>query len=152
MPARSHGATLNGKWSPEYRSWASMWARVRSKDARAKNYGLRGIAVCDEWKSFDRFLSDMGPRPPGLTIDRVDVNGNYEASNCRWATLKQQGENKRNARVLTFRGESLGITAWARRLGCSLRILQYRLGRKWSIEKALTTPVGKPKNNKRRTA
>lgn len=63
-----------------------------------KNYGGRGVAVCDRWRSFPAFLADMGERPEGLTIDRIDVNKGYEPSNCRWATRTQQIANRRSTR------------------------------------------------------
>lgn len=84
------------KRAPEYYIWASM--KQRCSNPRAKgyaDYGGRGISVCDRWQNFDNFLADMGPRPEGLVLDRIDVNGNYEPGNCRWATWEQQGRNKR---------------------------------------------------------
>jgi hypothetical protein len=79
--------------TPTYNSWASMWNRCNSVDPR---YGGRGISVCKRWKDFRLFLKDLGVRPSGRTLDRIDVNGNYEPSNCRWATMQQQRQNRRD--------------------------------------------------------
>ncbi|MDD5176274.1 MAG: hypothetical protein PHQ05_07635 [Sterolibacterium sp.] len=82
--------------SPEYKSWNMMLQRCTNpRNARWKHYGGRGIAVCDEWRDFASFFANMGPRPPGTSLDRVDVNGNYEPGNCRWADAKTQANNKR---------------------------------------------------------
>lgn len=89
-----HGSNRRGKRSPEYNVWAGMHSRCRNDDD--PNYGGRGIQVCARWKSFERFLDDMGPRPTaGHSIERVNVNGNYEPSNCTWATRQQQALNRR---------------------------------------------------------
>jgi len=82
--------------TPEYQSWSAMMARVRSKTGRRyRDYGARGITVCERWLIFENFLADMGARPPRTSIDRIDNNGNYEPGNCRWATPSQQNANKR---------------------------------------------------------
>jgi len=82
--------------TPMYRAWAQMIQRCTNPDNRHfHNYGGRGITVCDEWKSFDRFKADMGERPPGLSLDRIDNNRGYSKENCRWATHSQQMRNRR---------------------------------------------------------
>ena len=83
--------------TPEYFTWKSMKARCTNpKSTGYKNYGERGIIICERWvKSFNNFYEDMGKRPLGYTLDRIDPNGNYEPTNCRWATIKEQSINKR---------------------------------------------------------
>lgn len=90
--ARRHGHYR----SRTYRSWYSMKTRCANPaNNNYVNYGARGITVCDEWQDFPAFLADMGVRPSGMSLDRIDVNGNYEPHNCRWATAYQQAQNKR---------------------------------------------------------
>lgn len=107
-----------------YRSWNAMLNRCRNKNApHYKRYGGRGISVCEQWSSFENFLADMGERPKGMSLDRIDNGGNYEPENCRWATDEQQNENRRNTRWIEHDGLRLTASEWARRLGIRLPTL-----------------------------
>jgi hypothetical protein len=110
-----------------YRSWVGMRQRCLNPHRQFAEYGGRGITVCERWLTFANFLADMGERPPGLSIDRIDNDGNYEPSNCRWATPLEQGNNSRQNRWLTCRGRTQTLTAWARDLGISPGALCARL-------------------------
>lgn len=101
----THGETLGGKRSVEYITWNSIKDRCENpRDADYKYYGARGIKMCAYWRhSFNNFLADMGRRPrPELSIDRIDSDGDYEPGNCRWATITEQNQNRRN--VIARRG------------------------------------------------
>lgn len=128
--------------TPTYRSWESMLNRCNNKNGMDfSDYGGRGIKVCERWKDFSNFYSDMGERPEGTSIDRINVNGDYEPSNCRWATMKEQANNKRTNHHLTFRGLTLTISQWSTKLGLKREIIKDRLMSGWSIEDALTKKV-----------
>ena len=132
----THGKSRTG--SREYACWLAIRQRCTNpSDPRFKDYGGRGIAVCERWTDFENFLKDMGPRPAGGSIDRVDNSLGYQPDNCRWATRKQQQNNTRRCVVLTFRGESLTATQWAERIGIKPHTLLTRIKRGWSVEKAL---------------
>jgi len=130
-----------------YYAWQSMIARCfNPKTKNYHNYGGRGITVCDRWKeSIANFIFDMGiPDNKSLTLERINVNGNYEPSNCKWASMKDQQRNKRNNNVIEFNGESLCMSEWCEKLGLNKSTLNNRLTvRGWSIEKSLTTPARK---------
>jgi hypothetical protein len=137
---KTHGLTR----TDTYTIWARMMQRCRDKnDAKYPQYGGRGITVCEEWQSFEGFVKDMGMRPgKEFSIDRIDVNGNYEPSNCRWATNKQQANNKRNNRIITWKGETKTLSQWSEHLGIKYDILECRLNKHgWTVERAFTQPI-----------
>jgi len=124
--AKTHGRTK----SAEYRTWAAMKSRCQDPSASSfQNYGQRGITVCSRWNnSFEMFLGDMGPRPSkNHSIDRRDVNGNYEPTNCRWATAKEQANNKRNNRWLTINGKTRTLQQWADAAGLDRSVIVSRV-------------------------
>lgn len=124
----------------EYRTWAHIKGRcLRPTHADFYLYGGRGIKICERWaNSFEAFYEDMGPKPDGMSIDRIDVNGDYCKENCRWADNKTQSRNKRNNRFIEFNGMNMCVTDWARHLGIHNSSLWERL-KKWPIEKSLST-------------
>lgn len=127
--------------SPEYRVWANMIDRCA--DQNRKEYGGRGIRVCDAWvNSFEKFISDVGFRPSDKhSIDRYPNNdGNYEPGNVRWATATEQARNRRTNIVLEFMGECRCISEWAEILSLTGNTIRYRLKCGWSVEKTLSTP------------
>lgn len=131
-----------------YNIYTSMIQRCENPNkADYHNYGGRGIKVCDEWKHdfqafYDWALANGYKK--GLTIDREDVDGNYEPSNCRWATMKEQNNNRRNNRLLTFNGETHTMAEWADITGIKYSVLACRiLNHKWTVERALTQEVRK---------
>lgn len=129
--------------TPTYLSWEKMKARCTNANAPDYDrYGGRGIHVCDRWmSSFENFLEDMGERPKATSLDRINNSGDYDPDNCRWASRRQQGSNMRSNRFVTFRGETLCLSEWARRTGMDKSLLRGRLERGWSVEDALTKPV-----------
>jgi len=128
-----------------YTAWYNMQLRCHDSTTRDfQRYGGRGITVCARWcASFDNFLADVGPRPAvGYSIDRIDVNGNYEPGNVRWADAKTQARNKRNNRLICFNGRTQTMAAWAEELGMPLWTLSQRLNTLGhDVERALTQPL-----------
>lgn len=136
-----HGHTCRDgevQLTPEYQAWASMKHRCTNpNNKRWPRYGGRGIRVCEEWMSFENFFADMGPRPPGMSLDRIDNDGNYEPANCRWASVEDQNRNRSNVIHLTHEGETLCVAEWTR-LGLGKNTIYARLQRGWSVEEALS--------------
>lgn len=103
-------------------------------------YGGRGITICERWLTYENFLADMGRRPDGLIIDRIDVNGNYEPGNCRWATPTQQARNQRGNRWIEIRGVRKTLAEWLELTGIRGRTFYMRVEQGADYETALFTP------------
>lgn len=134
------------KFLSERRVWRNMLKRCLDPSCEAwKNYGGRGVSVCAEWVgSFAKFLEDMGSIPgPGYEIDRADNDGDYTPGNCRWTTRKENSRNRRSNRMVEFQGRKMCLTEAAELAGLPRSTVQKRIDgpAKWSLEKALTTPV-----------
>lgn len=131
----THGMShLNG-----YRSWKDMRSRCNNPgDSDFKDYGGRGIVVCSRWDDFSLFIADLGDRPKGFTLDRIDVNGNYEPSNCRWADGKTQANNKRVNRIIEWNGRSQTLQQWCEETGIDHSKAGYRLRQGWPMEKVFS--------------
>lgn len=137
----------NMRYSRIYNTWRSMRSRCSNpKNPAYKNYGGRNIKVCDEWQnSFKAFYewSLKNGYKDDLTIDRINNDGNYEPSNCRWVDRKIQNNNTRHNRLITYQDKTMNISQWAEYVGLTYSCLKTRLYNGWSIEKALTTPIKK---------
>lgn len=137
-----HSAIRNTKFRKEYNIWLTMRQRCRNpRTKKFEDYGGRGITVCARWDSFENFIADMGPKTEGLSLDRINNDGNYEPSNCRWATRTEQANNQRyrkDSHWIEFDGERRTITEWAKVRGIKPVTLYARITRyKWPIERAL---------------
>lgn len=119
--------------------WRHMWQRCENENYPSyARYGGRGIVVCERWRSFGLFLADMGNKPsPQHTIDRIDNNGPYAPENCHWATKRQQSNNRRDNRLLTYQGKTQTLTEWARERQLLSQTIGIRLQRGATIEQAL---------------
>jgi hypothetical protein len=136
----THGMT----GTPLYDRWAGMIARCENPNSSGwHNYGGRGITVCPRWReSFQAFYDDMAAGfREALTLDRINVNGNYEPSNCRWATPYEQARNTRKNRHMTWNGKTLTLGEWASLVGIHPTTISGRLAAGWSLDRALTTPA-----------
>lgn len=125
--------------SRTYKAWINMKTRCLNPNTPFwKNYGGRGISIHQPWiESYEQFVNDMGPCPEKLTLDRIDVNGDYKPGNCRWATMRQQARNQRRNRLLSFAGKTQTLVEWATELQLKPNTLEYRILRGWPVEKAL---------------
>lgn len=129
-----------GYRSRTYRSWLGMLERCTNpKHKHYTRYGGRGIVVCKRWLKFDNFLADMGVRPPGKSIDRIDNNGPYRKSNCKWATRKEQARNSPVTKYLMHNGVTRSMEDWSRYLGLARYGVHDRLKQGWSRARALST-------------
>lgn len=142
MPRKRTGLTRDaaGKRTPLFIIWKSMRQRCgKPRSPHYRNYGARGIKVCDRWTVFANFAADMGPRPDGLVLDRIDNDGNYEPGNCRWTTRKANQRNRRDNRLLTCGGVTKTLAEWAEITGLG-EALKARIKRGWNPERAINTP------------
>ena len=118
-----HGHNRAHRPSREYLSWRSMLKRCGPD----RDPSYIGVVVCDRWLGFENFLADMGPRPAGMSLDRINNEKGYEPGNCRWATAQQQSENRRNVVMVSLRGESRSIARWCRDIGLRVSAVRYRM-------------------------
>jgi len=133
-----HGET----GTPTHRSWSSMKQRCTNPAVISwKYYGAKGIRVCNRWNVFANFLADMGERPPGTSLERLDNTRDYCPENCVWATPQQQCRNKRTNRLVTYDGQTKPLAQWADEVGINRKALAARLKRGWTLEKAFTSPI-----------
>jgi len=141
MPAPTHGMYT----VPEYRAWISMKTRCyRPTYKQFGDYGGRGIRVCDRWKvSFENFFADMGSKPSRAhTLDRIDTDKDYEPTNCRWATRKEQQNNRRNTLLVVYRAQELSLEYAVILAGRIVRrnVARTRIKRGWDVARAVETP------------
>lgn len=128
--------------SPTWVTWQGLVQRCNNPKAPGfHRYGGRGITVCARWLKFANFLADMGIRPKGYTIERIDNNGGYHPGNCKWATYKEQENNKSTNKHLTFNGLTLTLSQWADKTGIYYNTIRQRIARQWPIERILTEPT-----------
>ncbi len=153
--ARIKFTTHNKSQSKEYRTWNSMIQRCENQNSVGfRYYGERGIKVCQKWHKFENFYEDMGERPKGNTLDRIDNNLHYSCGKCeeciqngwkfnnRWATPQKQNFNKRNTLKITYNGKTQSLVEWSIELGINKKALESRIYRyNWSIEKAFSIPI-----------
>jgi len=140
----THGAS----GTKEYFAWHGMLQRCNNPNhTKWHRYGARGITVCERWQVYENFLKDMGPRPPGMTVDRKDNDGNYEPSNCRWASQMTQGNNRSNNRLFLIDEKTLTLSEACRLYGINKGTVQGRLSFGWEIDAAFKTPVTNQKEN-----
>lgn len=131
--------THGGRKTKAYQSHRNMMARCYSKNHKSySGYGGRGIIVCDRWHTFVHFWSDMSDPPPGMTIERTNVNGNYEPSNCIWDTRENQANNRRNNIRITCFGKTMTISQWSRELEIDKSTILKRYDKGWLPEKCLS--------------
>ncbi|MFS0771050.1 hypothetical protein [Sphingomonas sp. 1P08PE] len=128
-----------------YKSWSAMMQRCHNEASDSyPAYGGAGITVWADWhgpEGYHRFLAYVGPRPAGCSIDRIDNDKGYEPGNVRWATTKEQMNNRRRSRPLTYNGETMNAKDWALRLGMGRNTIYERLRAGWSVERALSEPA-----------
>lgn len=127
--------------TPTYKSWTAM--RRRCLEPERKHHHGKGITYCESWEKFENFLADMGERPLGKTIDRIDSNGNYEPSNCKWSTPLEQAHNRSSSVVIYYNGERVALKKLAESVGMKWPTLARRLRTGMDVETAISKPLAK---------
>lgn len=137
--------------TPTYRTWAQMLARCRNPNNQDfARYGGRGITVCDAWRTFASFFEDMGEKPAGMSIDRIDNDSGYYKENCRWASSMTQANNRVSNHVITAFGRALSISEWERESGISQYVIAQRVNKLgWSAENSVSRPTRPCKRKER---
>lgn len=140
-----HGHRIAPKGSPEYRTWVA-WCSMRQRcyDPNWKDfsrYGGRGISVCEEWAEYSQFLLDMGLVSAGKSLDRIDNSGNYEPSNCRWATKKEQARNRRSNKRLLIGGVERTLAEWSEVTGIPSSTIRARVKHLGGVDESILRPV-----------
>jgi len=136
--SRTHGM----RHTKAYSVWTNMITRCSNPNVKCfKNYGGRGINVCERWKVFDNFIADMGTPASGMQLERIDNSKGYEPGNCKWETASRNCRNKRTNKILTHNGKSLCLSDWESEVGISARLISDRIRKGWTAKEALETPV-----------
>lgn len=137
----THGHTRGRVRTPEYKAWSDMWKRCRSRDKRYfADYLGRGIGVCERWQDYSNFFADMAPKPPGLSLGRIDNSKGYAPENCRWETQSQQMRNTRRNRIVTCQGVRMPLVEAVEKSGLSISRFYSRVSEGWPEERLLDTP------------
>lgn len=138
--ARLSANTTHGKSGTlAHKSWTSMIYRCENPTHKSyPNYGGRGITVCERWRSFENFFADMGERPAGMALDRIDNSKGYSPENCKWVTPKDNANNRRSSRVIEAFGERLTLKQWATRFGIGPQTISKRLAAGWGPETSVS--------------
>ncbi len=137
-----HGHAHRGAFSRTYLVWQGMHQRCSQKSEKRRRYYDRGIRVLPAWKDFNAFLTDMGERPYGLTLERIDNESGYSPGNCRWASRKEQARNRTTNVVLTLDGVTASVAEWAERTGINYGTIMSRIRMGWADHDVIHRPIG----------
>lgn len=136
-----HATEEHGR-SAEYHTWSSMHSRCCNPEHSSySQYGGMGVTICERWSSFEAFIADMGHRPAGHTLDRIDSAKGYEPGNCRWATSVEQATNRRTTVLVEHNGQRKSVSQWARDAGLEPTVLHQRIKLRWDMARALSQPL-----------
>lgn len=148
-----HGHSRKIGHTISYRCWNGMLQRCQNQNHESyHHYGGRGITVCQRWQKFENFLADMGEKPEGKTLDRIENDNGYFKENCRWATQIEQKNNTRRNVFLLYKGDSKTIAEWSRQLALSVSTIRKRIKLGWDSDKILSTPISENCRNKKSLA